>query len=213
MAFIDLHIKISIKVNQTFSHRRKQLLACWNFDPEGRPTVDDLIEVLVANPTLAKPCLDTPSSAVNPAESHDHHMLSRLRHRSGTGDNQVHLPHHSTSGFFSHALPLPPDPFHLLHNRRNPIPNTRSRPMSDPSNEIEVSAMLEWCWQTKGSQVVEQATTADAMSLTGVSTTGSPSHPQGNWSPTRKSSTDSDYSSSCSKSYSHSTMTPRHNIK
>ncbi|KAI0225558.1 hypothetical protein LSAT2_023695 [Lamellibrachia satsuma] len=156
---------------------RKQLLACWNFDPEGRPTVDDLIEMLVANPTLAKPCLDTPSSAVNPAEAHDHHVLSRLRHRSGTGDNQVHLPHHSTSGFFSHALPLPPDPFHLLHNRRSPIPNTRSRPMSDPSNEIEVSAMLEWCWQTKGSQVVEQATTADAMSLTGVSTTGSPSHP------------------------------------
>jgi len=192
-------------------HRRKQLHACWNFDPEGRPTVDDLIEVLVAHPTLATPCLDTPSSAVDPAASRDHHMLSRLRHRSGTGDNPHH-PHHSSSGFFSHALPLPPDPFHLLHNRHSPTPNPHSRPMSDPSNEVEVTAMLEWCWQAKTTQVAE-GTSGDTMSLSVLGSTSSPSHTQGNWSPTRKSSTDSDYSSSYSKSYSHSTMTPCHNVK
>ena len=192
-------------------HRRKQLHACWNFDPEGRPTVDDLIEVLVAHPTLATPCLDTPSSAVDPAASRDHLMLSRLRHRSGTGDNLHHL-HHGSSGFFSHALPLPPDPFHLLHNRHSPTPSPHKRPMSDPSNEVEVTAMLEWCWQGKTTQVVE-GTSGDMMSLSVLDSTNSPSHTQGNWSPTRKSSTDSDYSSSYSKSYSHSTMTPSHNAK
>ena len=155
-------------------------------------------------------CLDTPSPSVNPVEEsceHEHHMLSRLRHRPD--DAATHHANRSTSGFFSHALPLPPDPFHLLHTHRSPA----QRPMSEPSTDVEVTAMLEWCWQTKAPLQVVGSLDSDGMSLTGMSATSSPSHMQGTWTAVRKVSTDSDYSSSCSKAYSHVALTPKHSLK
>ena len=204
-----IHLFVILRINMlrrmSFPCRRKQLLACWNFDPEGRPTIDDLIEVLLANPTLAVSCLDTPSPSVNPVDE-SHHVLSRLR----PDPVARHTANRSTSGFFSHALPLPPDPFHLLHTHRSGV----DRPMSEPSTDVEVTAMLEWCWQMKRpEQVVGSLDGSDEISLAGVSGTSSPSHTQGTWSAVRKESTDSDYSSSCSKAYSHVALTPKHSAK
>lgn len=39
------------------------LLSCWEFNPENRPTIDSIIELLEIYPELIEPCLDGPSSA------------------------------------------------------------------------------------------------------------------------------------------------------
>lgn len=40
------------------------LLSCWEFNPENRPTIDSIIELLEHYPELIEPCLDGPSSAI-----------------------------------------------------------------------------------------------------------------------------------------------------
>jgi len=40
------------------------VLSCWQFDASQRPTIDHVVGVLVKNPTLITPCLDSPSAAL-----------------------------------------------------------------------------------------------------------------------------------------------------
>lgn len=40
------------------------VLSCWQFDATHRPTIDHIINILVKNSTLIKPCLDSPTAAL-----------------------------------------------------------------------------------------------------------------------------------------------------
>jgi len=44
--------------------RAEVVLRCWQFDATHRPTIDHIINILVKNPTLITPCLDSPSAAL-----------------------------------------------------------------------------------------------------------------------------------------------------
>jgi len=44
--------------------RAEVVLGCWQFDATHRPTIDHIIGILVKYPTLIRPCLDSPSTAV-----------------------------------------------------------------------------------------------------------------------------------------------------
>ena len=40
------------------------MLSCWQFDAAERPSIEHIMSVLTANPTLIRPCLDSPSAAL-----------------------------------------------------------------------------------------------------------------------------------------------------
>ena len=44
--------------------RAEVVLSCWQFDAAHRPTIGHIISILVKNPTLIRPCLDSPSAAL-----------------------------------------------------------------------------------------------------------------------------------------------------
>jgi len=45
-------------------NRSELVESCWQFDAVQRPAIEHIISILTANPTLIRPCLDSPSAAL-----------------------------------------------------------------------------------------------------------------------------------------------------
>ena len=108
------------------------LQACWAFDPEGRPNINDIIDLFMDNPELLQPCLDAPSTAVALDTTGDLEMDMPTKHRQyrmSQGANRISIGNasiseHSRDGGTAsksggaHSPTSPPssatDPFSLL---------------------------------------------------------------------------------------------------
>lgn len=67
------------------------VLSCWQFEATYRPTIDYIISVLVKNPTLITPCLDSPSAALVLEGTASLEMSLAPRPRSTRGSNPRRL--------------------------------------------------------------------------------------------------------------------------
>jgi len=67
--------------------RAEVVLSCWQFDATHRPVIDDIISILVKNPTLITPCLDSPSAALVLEGTASLEMSLAPRPRSVRGSN------------------------------------------------------------------------------------------------------------------------------
>lgn len=108
------------------------LLSCWEFNPENRPTIDSIIELLEIYPELIEPCLDGPSSAIalDLTASLEVNLLPNFKSRA----TRPHLSSLSSQDIginedFS-SEPNPLDPF--CSNKRSSIPT--DEPVRKPSD-------------------------------------------------------------------------------
>lgn len=106
------------------------LKACWAFEPESRPDIQDIIDLFVDNPELLKPCLDAPTAAVAMDTTSDLEMdmPSKLRQSRTMQQNRISLGNTSisehsrdgTSRGGTHSPTSPTlamlDPFSILGN-------------------------------------------------------------------------------------------------
>ena len=69
------------------SCRAELVFNCWQFDASHRPTIDHIISILVKNPSLISPCLDSPSTALVLEGTGSLEMSLAPRPRSTRGSN------------------------------------------------------------------------------------------------------------------------------
>lgn len=90
-------MKRSVNQSLIFVSRKSLLLSCWEFNPENRPTIDSIIELLEHYPELIEPCLDGPSSAIalDLTASLEVNLLPNFKSRAArlrlSSDNTLHM--------------------------------------------------------------------------------------------------------------------------